>query len=155
MMEAKLGQVKKLMEDLGVSSLEELMKVVSDLRKENELMEQEKKMSERKTQLDKLLEEGKISAAQKEAGVKLSEEGFKGFVEMVELSEPTVKFSEEGENTTPKEEKEETDIQDQLIKLAETKMKEEKELSFSEATRLVLNENVELAEKYNNVLKGE
>lgn len=149
-MKDRLAKVDSLMKELGIESLEDLMKMISEMRTENETLVEEKKMSERKTKLDELLKDGKINAAQREAALKLSENEFKGFVSISEMSEPTVKLSETGNNKTPGEEKtDERDVQEKVIELAEKKMKEDETLKFSDATALVLKENKELADEYN------
>ena len=153
-MGAKLGKVKSLMEDLGVESIEDLMKMISELRTENETMLSEKKDAEKKAELDSLLKEGKINAAQHEGAMKLSEDEFKGFVAMTKVGEPAVKLSETGTSETPGEDENNDgkDPQDQVIELAEKKMKDNEGMSFSEATTDVLKENPELAKKYNESL---
>lgn len=149
----KMEKIKSLMEGMGVSSIEELMKMISDLRTENETMLSEKKDSEKKNELDDLLKEGKINAAQHEGAMKLSENEFKGFVSMAKVGEKVVKLDEDGNNETPsEEEKNDLDVQDQVIELAEKKMKEDENLSFTEATAEVLGENKELATKYSEIV---
>ena len=150
----KLEKVKGLMSELGVESIEDLMKMISEMRTENETLLSEKATAEKKTQLDELLKDGKINAAQHEGAMKLSEDEFKGFVSMTKVGEKVVKLSETGTNETPGEENndDDSDPQDQVIELAESKMKENKGMSFSEATAEVLKENKELSKKYNESL---
>lgn len=150
-MSDKLKKVDAFLQDMGVGSVEDLMKMVSELRSSNEEMLGEKLLSEKKTSLDALLKEGKINAAQHEGALKLSEEEFKGFLAMAKVGETTVKLSETGTNETPSEEAtDDGDVQDKVIELAETKMKENEGMSFSDATSLVLSENKELAAKYSD-----
>lgn len=145
----RLAKLDALMKDLGVESIEDLMKMISELRSQNEEMTEEKMLSEKNAKLDGLMKDGKITAAQKEAAIKLSENEFNGFVSMAEMNEQVIKLDESGNNETPKGD-ENRDVQDQVIELAEKKMNEDK-ISFTEATALVLLENKELAEKYNNL----
>lgn len=147
LMEDKLEKVDAFMKEIGVESIEDLMKMIADLRKENESMLMEKKMSERKETLNVLLNEGKINAAQREEALKLDDGKFEGFVSIIKMSETKVKMSESGENKTQKEEKVE-DPQEKVIELAE-KVMDDKKVSFSEATAIVLKENKELAKAYN------
>jgi len=150
-MSDSLAKVEGLMKDLGLESIEDLMKMISDLRAENETMNEEKELSEKKTQLDSLLKDGKINAAQHEGALKLSSDEFKGFLSMAKVGEKAVKLSETGNNETPSEENKEEDVQDQVISLSEKKMKDNEGMTFSEATAEVLNENKELAKKYSEI----
>ena len=147
LMEDKLEKVDAFMKEIGVESIEDLMKMIANLRQENESMLMEKKMSERKETLNVLLKEGKINAAQREEALKLEDGKFEGFVSIIKMSETKVKMSESGESKTQKEEKVE-DPQEKVIELAE-KIMNEKNVSFSEATAIVLKENKELAKAYN------
>lgn len=146
-----LEKIDGFMKEVGVSSVEELMKLISDLRSEKESMMEEKMMSENKAQLDVLLSEGKINAAQREQALKLSKDEFKGFLAIAKVGEKVVKLSETGSNETPGDEVEGGDVQDKVMELSEKKMKEDKSLSFREATALVLSENKELAKQYSEI----
>ena len=150
-MGATLEKIDGFMKEVGVSSIEELMKLVSDLRSEKEAMLEEKQLSENKAQLNVLLSEGKINAAQRDEALKLSKDEFKGFLAIAKVGEKVVKLWETGNNETPGDESEDGDVQDKVIELSEKKMKEDATLSFREATALVLSENKELAKKYSEI----
>ena len=150
-MSDKLSKVDAFMKDMGVGSIEELMKMISDLRSENETMLSEKKTSEKKEQLDGLMKDGKITAAQHEKAMTLSEDAFNGFVEVAKMNEKVVKLDEDGDETVivgNGDDEGEGDAQDQVFKLAEEKMSKDKSLSMTSAISQTLSENTELAKKY-------
>ena len=152
-MGAKLGQLDKLMADLEVDSIEDLMKMISKLREENGSLMEDKEMSEKKNKLNKLFSEGKITKAQQDKALELKGDAFEGFISMAEMNEKVVKMSESGNNETPSEESEsDEDVQDKVIELAEKKVKENEGMSFQEATSQVLSENPKLAEKYGQLI---
>lgn len=145
--QAKLAEIDSIMQDLGVSSIEELMNKIKEMRNENVELAEEKEKAERETKLNVLLSEGKISQAQKEKALKLDGESFKGFFELAEMNEQVVKLDESGNNKTPTEESEVEDVEEKVFELAEKKMKED-DCSLSDAISFVLSENKELKKAY-------
>lgn len=146
-MEKKLGQVNKLMEDLGVDSIEALMQAIAELKKNNTEMMEEKQLSEKKTKLTKLFSEGKINKAQMDKALELKGEQFTGFITLAEMSQGTVKTEEEGSNQTPPKAEGEVDPEDKVIELAE-KLVTEKKLGMDVAIKTVLSENADLRSAY-------
>lgn len=150
--EAKLAEIDKIMQELGVSSIEELMSKIQGMRNENVELAEEKEKAERETKLNVLLSEGKISQAQKDKAINLEGESFKSFFELAEMNEKVVKLSEDGNNATPTEENPTDDAESKVFELAEKKVASEK-CDLTEAISMVLSENKELAKQY--YAKGE
>jgi phage I-like protein len=164
--EKMLGDYKKLMEDAGVASMEELMKMIAakkqasevtetpeekaavvelgDMKKElaetkKQLVEFQKKAqtAEKEAEFTKLLSEGKAVAAQREAFL----DG--NMTKFVELAVP-VKLSEEGNSKTPASAS--GDVDEEILKEAK-KLAEEKGMPINKAISEVLLTNKSLAEK--------
>lgn len=146
--EAKLAEIDELMNELGVSSLEELMKMIREMKTENVELAEEREKTEKENKLNVLLSEGKISQAQKDEAMKLESETFKGFVKLAEMNQPVVKLDEEGSNETPTEETKVDDIEAKVLELAEKAIEDKKANKISDAIRMVLGENKELASQY-------
>lgn len=147
LMEAKLAQVNKLMEDMGVASIEDLMEAIMKMKSQNNEMMEEKQLSERKIRLSELFSKGKITKAQQDEAIKLKGEVFDGFVKLAELNEG-IKTDEVGNAGTGSEKKEtEVDPEDKLIELSEA-MAKEKKIAVSDAMSIVLSENTELKKAY-------
>lgn len=168
--EKLLGDYKKLMEDAGVASMEELMKLIAakkqesvemgDMKKdEKELGDKTELMDVKKELMDakkELAEEKKKSAlVEKDAEfTKLLSEGKavaaqrEAFIEgdmkkFVELSVPT-KLSEDGSSRTPHSNT--GDADDEILKEAK-KLSEEKKMPINKAISEVLLTNKQLATK--------
>jgi len=159
-MQKKLGDYKKLEEEMGVDGIEALMSKIAEMKKgpaqvevevekkddmEKQLSETKEKLvlaekklveMEKETEFTKLLSEGKAVAAQREAYLAGDMKKF------IELSEP-MKMEEQGVATTPKDV---DDVDGEIEKLAK-KLAEEKKLTFKEAVSEVLRTNKSLAEK--------
>lgn len=142
-MEKLQEQVKKLTEELAASS-----KKAADFEKEKKLAEEkaeaDKKLAEKNSTFDKMLSEGKVVEAQRDPYLK------DDIVKFTEL-QGEVKLAEKGVSGEPTKSKKTSDgketVQEQLVKLADAKA-DEKKISLSEATSMVLSENKELADKY-------
>lgn len=145
--QAKLAEIDSLMQELGVSSIEELMNSIREMRKENVELAEEKDKQEKGSKLNILLSDGKISQAQKVEALKLEKSSFESFIKLAEMNEKVVKLAETGSTHSPKEGDDNEDVEEKVIELAETKMKEEK-IDFAKAVSFVLSENKELAKKY-------
>ena len=145
--EVKLAQIDDIMNELGVSSIEELMNMIRDMKSQNVQLAEEKESQEKETKLNVLLSEGKISQAQKETALTLEKTVFDGFIKLAEMNSPVVKMDEQGSSETPTEEIEIDDAETKVMELAEKKANDEK-ISFAKAVSLVLSENKELAKKY-------
>ena len=149
--ETKLAQIDQIMNDLGVSSIEELMAKIAEMRKENVELSEDKKQTERENKLNVLLSEGKISQAQKEKALKIeNDESFNSFMELAEMNEKVVKLSEDGSNETPGENSKEGDVEGKVLELAEKKANDDG-ISMTDAITHVLSENKELASQYYNL----
>jgi phage I-like protein len=157
--EKMLGDYKKLMEDAGVASMEELMKKIAEMKSAQkpaetvEMGEMKKELAETKKQLvefqkkaqdaekeaefTKLLSEGKAVAAQREAFIAGDMKKF------VELSQP-MKLSEQGHSASGGDTG--ADVEEEILKQAK-KLSEEKKLSMGKAIAEVLLTNKALAEK--------
>jgi hypothetical protein len=163
--EKKLGEYKKLEELMGVEGPEALMKAVGDMKgkKEEEVKEVgevkkeladlkvkeegvQKELSELRSKLElkdkeidfnKMLSEGKVVEAQREAFVSGDIKKFS------ELAMP-MKTKEEGTGHQPADKNE--DVDDEILKAAK-KLSEEKKVSIKEAISEVLRTNKQLAEK--------
>jgi phage I-like protein len=145
--EAKLAEVNKLMEDMGVASVEELMKMISELKSTNEVMSDEKAVAEKTFALSELFSKGKITKAQQDAAIKLKGEVFEGFVKLAELNEG-IKTKEVGDTGNKNGgSSETTDPEDKLLELAEA-MAKDKKIGIASAINIVLSENTELKNAY-------
>lgn len=152
LMEAKLAQVNKMMEDMGVASIEDLMKMIADMKSKNNEMMEEKQLSERKVRLSELFTKGKITKAQQDEAVKLKGEVFDGFVKLAELNEG-IKTTEVGDTGNKNPGATEVDPEDKLIELSEA-MAKEKKIPFSDAMSIVLSENTDLKKAYYKKMGG-
>lgn len=105
--------------------------------------EQEEKIAaaEQTGQFNKMLSEGKVVEAQREAFMK------KDFAKFSELAQPT-KTTAIGTGGTPAP-TEGKDVEDQIIELANKKLADKSAKDFASAVSMVLSENKELAEKRN------
>lgn len=146
--EVKLAQVNKLMEDMGVASIEDLMKAIAEMKSKNGEMMEEKQLSEKKVKLSELFSKGKITKAQQDEAIKLKGEVFDGFVKLAELNEG-IKTNEVGDtgNKDGGGDNSEVDPEDKLIELSEA-MAKEKKIDISSAISIVLSENKELKKAY-------
>lgn len=148
--EVKLAKIDELMNEMGVSSIEELMSKISEMKSSNVELAEEKEKNERESKLNVLLSEGKITEAQKKKAFEIeNQETFNSYIELAEMNEQAVKLDESGDNTTPTE-KVETEVEAQILELAEKKATEGK-ISMADAMTVVLSENKELASKYYNL----
>lgn len=125
---------------------EENKKLSEDLvsmRKENLELSSKLATQTKEAEFAVLLSEGKAVAAQKEAFMKGD------IAEFTKLA-TAVNFSEHGNGATPPaqdgEPKTPSEAQDKICQLADAKMKDNENLSFTEASRLVRDENPKLAE---------
>jgi hypothetical protein len=145
--EAQLAQVNKLMEDLGVASIEDLMKMIGEMKTSNESMMGEKIEAQKEIALSELFSKGKITKAQKDAAKALNGEVFAGFIKLAELNEG-IKTNEVGD-TGNKDggSSETTDPEDKLIELSEA-MAKEKKIDITSAIKIVLSENTDLKKAY-------
>jgi phage I-like protein len=118
--------------------LAEAKKKLADLEAKCAAMESEKKLAEKKGAFVKLLSEGKVCAAQEQAYLAGD------FVKFAELSQ-SVNLSEKGnsQEVAPSQK----DEQDEIIALAEAKMKADPKMKLDHAISLVLSEKPELAKK--------
>lgn len=127
----------------------DLKKREDAIKLSEEKAEQDKKDAEKKTEFDTMLSEGKAVEAQREAFIK---------GDMTEFIKNAVKagsvnLSEKGNNGNGNNI--DTDVfegdtpaQDEVISLAEKKVKENDQVDINEAISFVLSENSELAKKY-------
>lgn len=144
----KMDEVKKLNEELSQVKLQlsEKDNEISQLKKD--ILENEKKAQEEKKTFDfnEMLKEGKVVEAQREAYMKNDVVSFSKLAAPINLS--GVGHSQESQTVTTSENNNE-DVESKIKSLAEEKMQKEN-LSWREAVKVVLSENKELAEKYNN-----
>lgn len=141
---------KKMQEgDSNMPNEQELLKKISDqsamiaeLQSKLKGFEVEVEMAEKSKKFDVMLSEGKACEAQRDAFLKDDMAGF------IEKAQP-VKLSEIGSGKNGEEEKpnEDKSASDELVEMA-TKLSKEKSISFSEAAKVVLKDNKELAQKY-------
>lgn len=146
LMEAKLAQVNKLMEDMGVASIEDLMAAIAEMKSKNVDMMEEKQLSERKIRLSELFSKGKITKAQHDEAIKVKGDVFEGFVKLAELNEG-IKTQEVGDTGNKNPGANEVDPEDKLIELSEA-MAKEKKISVPSAMSIVLSENKDLKNAY-------
>ena len=152
-----MEKLKAFMSELGVDSVEDLMKMVSSMREEKmelatQLSEAKEKnlKAEKKNSFDKLMKSGYVVEAQREEVMKLSEDEFKGFVKITKMNSPSIKLSEQGH------EKEETAHEvankgktaEDLVDEKALKLSEDKDMDYGDAVSIVLAEDKELAKKY-------
>lgn len=163
----KAGQYKKLEEDMQCADPAAIMQMILDLKKKvadleagnsgamekeqaaqvalteskKELSELKEKLgiSEKTTEFTKLLSEGKAVEAQREAFVKGD------MADFVAKAQP-IKLSEQGHNGNPAPKPAVGTEEEQVLKLAEKLVTEEK-ISMKEAISKVLSENKNLADK--------
>lgn len=133
---------KKLKEEMsGSDDAESRIKLA-----ENKIKEQDGKITSlvktlaentQKAEFDKMLLSGKVCEAQRESFMK------QDFVKFSELAQ-AVKLDESGRNS---EGDETVDANLKVEKLAEEKMKDDKDLSYGQATSMVLSENPKLSKQ--------
>lgn len=143
--EVKLAKIDDLMTEMGVSSVEELMKMISEMKSSNVELAEEKEKAEKETKLNVLLSEGKISQAQKDKALSFEKEKFDGFLELAEMNEQVVKLDETGSSAS--KDVDNDDVEAKVLELAEKKATDEK-IEMVDAISLVLSEDKELAQKY-------
>lgn len=141
------GDLSSLSPEQLVKMVQELQSKLADMEKQHQSMMAEKKMSEKKIAFAKLLSEGKACAAQEEAYLK------DDMVKFIELAQP-LKLSEEGTSTIRKETDAST-AEEEIMNLAEEKVKNKKSKDIGSAISLVLAEKPELRKKYESSFKGE
>lgn len=144
--EGKLGQIDKLMQDLGVTSVEELMAKITEMKSQNGSLNEEKQLAEKTVKTSKLFAEGKITKAQVDASLKLSKESFDSFITLAEMNEG-IKSTEQGNNGDQNAAKDKTSASDKVIALAEA-MVTDKKVNIGDAISMVLSENKELSKAY-------
>lgn len=115
-------------------------KQLSEKDAEIKKLKEEKVIAEKENQFNIMLSEGKAVPAQKESFMK---------GDMIEFAKNAgnLNFSEKGKGGDPVVDKK-GDAQDEVIKLAEKKVNENKKLDFSDAVKMVLSENPELNKEY-------
>lgn len=140
--------LQQLLDACGVSSPEELIKMIGDMKSQIEMacttekeLKEKIEMSEKTNEFNTLLSEEKACEAQREAFMKNDMIGFAKNAQPMKLSEMT-NGSVEGNDK---------DAEEQIMELAEKKVKEEK-IALKDAIVLVLSENKDLAKQYR---KGE
>jgi hypothetical protein len=144
--ENKMMTVEELLASCGVGSPEELIKMIGDLKgsieassaKEKE-MQEKIEMSEKTSKFNNLMSEGKAVEAQRDAFFK------NDMIEFAKNAQP-VKLSE----ISTSDEVEEKNAEDQILELAEKKVKEEK-ITMARAIEFVLSENPELNKQYRKI----
>ncbi len=155
--DAQLAGYKKLAEDMGAKSPEELMKIIADMKAKQDAgaSAEQKEMGQVKQQLaelkkDKkdddfklLLSEGKACEGQREAFMSGDVAGF-----AKNADAKAMKLSEmgHGKNSTGGTSTTEKDVDDQIHELAE-KMVSETKISLNEAYSKVIQANPKLAEQ--------
>jgi phage I-like protein len=158
MSEEEQKKLMEYMESMGVGSIEELLKAIAGMKGEKEDVEkqlaevkEEKLKAEKKAFFDELMKTGYVVEAQRDEVMKLSEEGFKTFVDITKLNKPTIKLHEEGHGRqdveTKTEEEKNKSIEELVIEKA-VKLAEEKNIPRDKAISEVLINNKELAKKY-------
>lgn len=141
--ENKMMTVEELLASCGVGSPEELIKMIGDLKgsieassaKEKE-MQEKIEMSEKTSKFNAFMSEGKAVEAQRDAFFKNDMIEFAKNAQPIKLAEVTVTV--EGE---------EKSAEDEVLELAEKKVKEDK-MPLAQAIAMVLSENKELNKKY-------
>lgn len=144
----KLAEKDKNLSESALKEREEkLAEKEKAVKLSEEKIEKEKIENEKKAEFDTMLSEGKAVEAQREAYIKgdMAE-----FVKNA-VDPKTLNFSEKGDGTNNGDNKNspktDTPAQDEVISLAEKKVKEDG-VDLGEGISLVLSENSELAEKY-------
>lgn len=139
--------LKAMPQEQLVALVQELMGKMKEMESGMEMAnkklaetEEEKKLAEKKSAFVKLLTEGKACAAQEESFIAGD------MAKFAELAQP-VKLSEKGNASEP-ETKPTGTVVDQIMALAEKKVKDKSAKDLSEAVKLVLSENTELNQKY-------
>lgn len=157
--EDEMGMMKKVMEELGVDSVEGLLEKIAEMKskmeegKEIEIelaeLKEEKSKREKEFKFNELMKKGLVTEAQREKALKLSEKEFNSFVDVVGVNEKGLKFSEVGhgkEEAAPKKEAAK-DVAD-IVRERAVKLSEEKKLPMGKAISQVLKEDKELSAKY-------
>lgn len=140
------GDIKMDEKDKVIEALKaEIMELKSKLEmaeKDKKAYMEEKKMAEKEAVFTKMLSEGKVCAAQKDAWLK------DDMVKFAELAQP-LNLNSKGTETSKKDETEGKTVDEKIHKLAEEKLNKKAAKSYSDAVIMVLNEKPELAkEKY-------
>lgn len=146
----ELADLKEKMKGAKFSEKEDELKAREDkvkLAEDNAI--KDKKDAEKKGEFDKMLSEGSVKEAQRDSYMK------DDMAEFIKNSPKAgeINLSEKGNGGTGNEggekfDKSDTPAQDEVISLAEKKIKEDKDLSIGEAQEMVLSENAKLKEKY-------
>ncbi|MBF0300597.1 MAG: hypothetical protein HQK51_17925 [Oligoflexia bacterium] len=127
------------LEELKKENLE-LKNQINDFSKKMELLQKQIQLTEKKSEFDKLLSEGKVCPAQLEAFITGDIRAF------AEKAMP-INFKAVGHGRT--DDNENVDVDVTVMRLAEEKMKQDSKLPLNKAISLVLHENKDLTEKYN------
>ena len=105
----------------------------------------DKKLAEKKGRFDTMLSEGKTVEAQRDAFMK---DDMNGFIDNAYEGDLNLSEKGHGSNNPSKEfTRSDTPAQDEVILLAEKKMKSDK-IDISSAIEIILSENSKLKEKY-------
>lgn len=139
-LKAKLEALQKEKEGM-MSELADIKKKMGGYEAEQKQAAEAKALAEKKTAFDTMLSEGKVVEAQRESYMKDDIAGF------TKLAQP-VKLSEGGHGNNPPAGG--GDIEAQVQKLADEKLKDKKAGDKGEAISMVLKENPELRKKYEN-----
>jgi len=136
---AAAGKTEPELSEKDKMAYAEKDKQLSEKDAEIKKLKEEKAITEKENQFNIMLSEGKAVPAQKESFMK---------GDMIEFAKNAgnLNFSEKGKGGDPVVDKK-GDAQDEVIKLAEKKVKESK-IDFSDAVKIVLSENPELNKEY-------
>lgn len=138
-------EVETKMSDTAKKELAEKEKQLADMKAENDKLMGEKKLSEKNKEFDIMLSEGKVCEAQRKSFLA-------GDMAEFAKNQKALNFSEKGHGGDSNSSSEKDgDIQDQVIKLAEKKIAENKNLKMKEAMKMVLSENPKMNEEYSKL----
>ena len=132
---------------LLASKIEVLTLSVKAIQNEKEETKKKLASSERSADIDRLIVEGKMLPAKKEAAISLSAEAYKGFKLSLPDKPIYEKSSASGKN--PSNEEKTLSAEDELISLSSELRKGDISLSYTDSITKVMIANPELAKRYN------
>lgn len=147
-----LEEMKKELEALKAKN-ETLQSEVTSHKTEKEELEKTKVLSEKKTKFQELMKAGKACAAQEEAFLSGDMEKFISLAQPVKLADPKGTGTSGTVTKTTDGDKKEKSVDEEIHALAEEKIKSNQVKTLSEGYQMVMRENKELADKYNNKLR--
>lgn len=144
---AKLKEDNKNLKDNAENK--KLSEQNEKLAEENKKLKEDKEKQDKENAFNKMLSEGKACEAQREAYLSGDMQKFAENAQQLNAGgKPAGHSGNDGKSGSGKKTDSDTPAQDEVLKLAEEKMKADKSLGMDDAISTVLSENAELNKKY-------